>query len=131
MPIVRTSRGRETLVARTFGEGGRVQSVGGVPIGFHRDGELFPTSSCNCELKVFNLIQYIGEGVKLARALFSLDSLFEACMTGSATTFQGAITKLVTKTNSLCSASQNRRFVISATNRPFSLDDVALRRLHR
>ena len=70
IPIVRISGDRKTLLTKALGEGGRAQNVGSVPVLCHGDGELLPVLSCNREPNVPDLIQHLGEGEKLVRAVF-------------------------------------------------------------
>jgi ATP-dependent 26S proteasome regulatory subunit len=102
------------------------------------------------EPNMSDLAQYVGEGEKLVKAVFSLarrlspcvvfvdeiDSLFGARMsareTGGALAHRGVITEFMSEMDGLRSNSQDRRaIVIGATNRPFDLDDAVLRRLPR
>ena len=99
---------------------------------------------------MFDPIQYVGEGEKLVRAVFSLarrlstcvvfideiDSLFwtrmSSCETGGALAHRGVIAEFMSEMDGLRSSSQDRRvMVIRVTNRSFDLDGVALRRLFR
>ena len=98
---------------------------------------------------MFDLVQYVGEGEKLVKAVFSLarrlspcvvfvdeiDSLFGARMssreTGGALAHRGVITEFMSEMDGLRSNSRDRVIVIGATNRPFDLDDAVLRRLPR
>ena len=94
-------------------------------------------------------MQYVGEGEKLVKAVFSLarrlspcfifldeiDALFGARMStresGSATAHRGVITEFMQEMDGLKSSKDNNVIVIGATNRPFDLDDAVLRRLPR
>lgn len=92
--------------------------------------------------------QYVGEGEKLVRSLFSLarrlapcvifldeiDALFgartSARETGGSIAHHGVINEFMQEMDGLKSRSDNV-IVIGATNRPFDLDDAVLRRLPR
>ena len=91
--------------------------------------------------------QYVGEGEKLVRAVFSLarklspcvvfidelDALFGARIsrdTGGGIAHRGVITEFMQEMDGLKSSKDNV-IVIGATNRPFDLDDAVLRRLPR
>jgi ATP-dependent 26S proteasome regulatory subunit len=94
-------------------------------------------------------LQYVGEGEKLVRAVFSLarklspcvvfldeiDALFGARMSaresGSALAHRGVITEFMQEMDGLKSSKEHNVIVIGATNRPFDLDDAVLRRLPR
>lgn len=93
--------------------------------------------------------QYVGEGEKLVRSLFSLarrlspcvvfldeiDALFSARSssreTGGALAHHGVITEFMQEMDGLKSRRDSNVIVIGATNRPFDLDDAVLRRLPR
>lgn len=97
------------------------------------------------------LTQYVGEGEKLVKAVFSLarrlspcvvfldeiDALFGARSSardsGGAMAHRGVITEFMQEMDGLKSQSgvEERVVVIGATNRPFDLDDAVLRRLPR
>lgn len=127
-----------------------MQDAGGVSVGRHGHGELLLVLSCSWKSNTFDLLQYVGEGEKLVKAVFSLarrlspcvvfideiDSLFGARMssreTGGALAHRGVITEFMSEMDGLRSYSRDRRvMVIGATNRPFDLDDAVLRRLPR
>ena len=150
MSVVWTSGYRKDAGREGVGKGGRVQDVGSFPVGRHGHGKLLPVLSFNWEPNTLNLVQYVGEGEKLVKAVFSLarrlspcvvfvdeiDSLFGARMssreTGGALAHRGVITEFMSEMDGLRSNSQDRRvIVIGATNRPFDLDDAVLRRLPR
>ena len=94
-------------------------------------------------------MQYVGEGEKLVKAVFSLarrlspcvvfldeiDALFGARMSnresGSTVAQRGVITEFMQEMDGLKSSTDNNVIVIGATNRPFDLDDAVLRRLPR
>ncbi|KAG9318780.1 hypothetical protein JVU11DRAFT_880 [Chiua virens] len=96
-------------------------------------------------------LQYVGEGEKLVKAVFSLarrlspcvvfldeiDALFGARSSardsGGAMAHRGVITEFMQEMDGLKSHSgvEERVVVIGATNRPFDLDDAVLRRLPR
>lgn len=99
---------------------------------------------------VFNAFnQYVGEGEKLVKAVFSLarrlspcvvfldeiDALFGARMSsresGGAFAHRGVITEFMQEMDGLKSSKDDGIIVIGATNRPFDLDDAVLRRLPR
>lgn len=104
-----------------------------------------PISDCS------GLTQYVGEGEKLVKAVFSLarrlspcvvfldeiDALFGARSSardsGGAMAHRGVITEFMQEMDGLKSQSsvEERVVVIGATNRPFDLDDAVLRRLPR
>lgn len=95
--------------------------------------------------------QYVGEGEKLVKAVFSLarrlspcvvfldeiDALFGARSSardsGGAMAHRGVITEFMQEMDGLKSQAgmEERVVVIGATNRPFDLDDAVLRRLPR
>lgn len=94
--------------------------------------------------------QYVGEGEKLVKAVFSLarrlspcvvfldeiDALFVARTSagresGSAMAHRGVITQFMQEMDGLKTSKDDRVIVIGATNRPFDLDDAVLRRLPR
>lgn len=95
--------------------------------------------------------QYVGEGEKLVKAVFSLarrlspcvvfldeiDALFgarsSARESGGAMAHRGVITEFMQEMDGLKSQAgvEERVVVIGATNRPFDLDDAVLRRLPR
>jgi len=149
MSVVWTSRYRKNTGREGVGKRSRVQDVSSFSVGCHGHGELLPVLSCNWEPNMFDLIQYVGEGEKLVKAVFSLarrlspcvvfvdeiDSLFGARMssreTGGALAHRGVITEFMSEMDGLRSNSQDRVIVIGATNRPFDLDDAVLRRLPR
>ena len=132
------------------GERGRVQDAGGVSVGRHGHGRLLSASSRGPELNIIDFVQYVGEGEKLVKAVFSLarrlspcvvfideiDSLFGARMssreTGGALAHRGVITEFMSEMDGLRSNSQEKKVIVmGATNRPFDLDDAVLRRLPR
>ena len=94
-------------------------------------------------------VQYVGEGEKLVRSVFSLarrlspcvifldeiDALFGARMsardTGGAIAHRGVITEFMQEMDGLKNDKSGNVIVIGATNRPFDLDDAVLRRLPR
>jgi ATP-dependent 26S proteasome regulatory subunit len=94
-------------------------------------------------------LQYVGEGEKLVRAVFSLarklspcvvfldeiDALFGARVsareTGGAFAHRGVITEFMQEMDGLKTSTEDNVVVIGATNRPFDLDDAVLRRLPR
>lgn len=94
-------------------------------------------------------LQYVGEGEKLVKAVFSLarklspcvvfldeiDALFGARMSaresGGAFAHRGVITEFMQEMDGLKSSKEDSVIVIGATNRPFDLDDAVLRRLPR
>lgn len=94
-------------------------------------------------------MQYVGEGEKLVKAVFSLarrlspcvvfldeiDALFGARMSaresGGAFAHRGIITEFMQEMDGLRSSKDDGVIVIGATNRPFDLDDAVLRRLPR
>ena len=93
--------------------------------------------------------QYVGEGEKLVRSVFSLarrlspcvvfideiDALFGARVaareSGGAIAHRGVITEFMQEMDGLKSSKDDNVIVIGATNRPFDLDDAILRRLPR
>ena len=92
--------------------------------------------------------QYVGEGEKLVRAVFSLarrlspcvvfidelDALFGARLSresGNSLAHRGVITEFMQEMDGLKSSKESNVIVIGATNRPFDLDDAVLRRLPR
>lgn len=93
--------------------------------------------------------QYVGEGEKLVKAVFTLarrlspcvvfldeiDALFGARMSaresGGAFAHRGVITEFMQEMDGLRSSNEDSVIVIGATNRPFDLDDAVLRRLPR
>lgn len=93
--------------------------------------------------------QYVGEGEKLVRAVFSLarklspcvvfldeiDALFGARVSaresGGAFAHRGVITEFMAELDGLMTSRHDSVIVIGATNRPFDLDDAVLRRLPR
>ncbi len=93
-------------------------------------------------------VQYVGEGEKLVRAVFSLarrlspcvvfidelDALFGARLgreSGNSLAHRGVITEFMQEMDGLKSSKESNVIVIGATNRPFDLDDAVLRRLPR
>lgn len=100
-------------------------------------------------LILINFLQYVGEGEKLVKAVFSLarrlspcvvfldeiDALFGARMSGresgGAFAHRGVITEFMQEMDGLKSSKEDSVIVIGATNRPFDLDDAVLRRLPR
>lgn len=97
----------------------------------------------------YHTFQYVGEGEKLVKAVFSLarrlspcvvfldeiDALFGARMSsresGGAFAHRGVITEFMQEMDGLKSSKDDNVIVIGATNRPFDLDDAVLRRLPR
>lgn len=94
------------------------------------------------------IVQYVGEGEKLVRAVFSLarklspcvvfidelDALFGARVSresGGGMAHRGVITEFMQEMDGLRSSKDDNVIVIGATNRPFDLDDAVLRRLPR
>lgn len=94
------------------------------------------------------VVQYVGEGEKLVRAVFSLarklspcvvfidelDALFGARVSresGGGMAHRGVITEFMQEMDGLRSSKDDNVIVIGATNRPFDLDDAVLRRLPR
>ena len=93
--------------------------------------------------------QYVGEGEKLVRSVFSLarrlspcvvfideiDALFgarsSARESGGAIAHRGVLTEFMQEMDGLKSSKDDNIIVIGATNRPFDLDDAVLRRLPR
>lgn len=98
---------------------------------------------------LIRFLQYVGEGEKLVKAVFSLarrlspcvvfldeiDALFGARMSGresgGAFAHRGVITEFMQEMDGLKSSKEDSVIVIGATNRPFDLDDAVLRRLPR
>ena len=95
------------------------------------------------------LPQYVGEGEKLVRSVFTLarrlapcvvfideiDALFGARSssrdTGGGFVHRGVITEFMQEMDGLKTSNADNVIVIGATNRPFDLDDAVLRRLPR
>ena len=93
--------------------------------------------------------QYVGEGEKLVRSLFSLarrlapcvifldeiDALFgartSARETGGSIAHHGVINEFMQEMDGLRTNKDTNVIVIGATNRPFDMDDAVLRRLPR
>lgn len=93
--------------------------------------------------------QYVGEGEKLVKSVFSLarrlspcvvfideiDALFGARSSmresGGAIAHRGVLTEFMQEMDGLRSSKDDNIIVIGATNRPFDLDDAILRRLPR
>lgn len=98
---------------------------------------------------ILTVFQYVGEGEKLVRSVFSLarrlspcvvfldeiDALFGARTSsresGSTVAHRGVITEFMQEMDGLKSNKGTNVIVIGATNRPFDLDDAVLRRLPR
>lgn len=98
---------------------------------------------------LLTIAQYVGEGEKLVKAVFSLarkispcvvfldeiDALFGARVsgreTGGSMAHRSVITEFMQEMDGLKSSKDDNVIVIGATNRPFDLDDAVLRRLPR
>lgn len=94
-------------------------------------------------------IQYVGEGEKLVRSVFSLARRLSPCIVfldeidallgarssrdtgGAASAHRGLVTEFMQEMDGLRSSASSNVVVVGATNRPFDLDDAVLRRLPR
>ena len=128
-------------------EGGWLSNARGVAVGCHGHGNV--TFLKRIAILRSQSIQYVGEGEKLVRSVFSLarrlspcvvfideiDALFGARMgareSGGAIAHRGVITEFMQEMDGLKSSKDDNIIVIGATNRPFDLDDAVLRRLPR
>lgn len=118
--------------------------------GRHGHGSWFTTFPWFMRSSLLGLLrQYVGEGEKLVRSVFSLarrlapcvvfideiDALFGARSssrdTGGGFVHRGVITEFMQEMDGLKSSNMDNVIVIGATNRPFDLDDAVLRRLPR
>jgi SpoVK/Ycf46/Vps4 family AAA+-type ATPase len=107
-------------------------------------GLYFPKSSVTN-----SLYQFVGEGEKLVRAVFSLARRISPCVIfldeidallgaryssrggGGDLAHRGVITEFMQEMDGLKTSRDSNVVVIGATNRPFDLDDAVLRRLPR
>ena len=93
-------------------------------------------------------MQYIGEGEKLVKSVFSLARRLAPCVVfmdeidalfgarsgrdhGGARAHRAVLTQFMQEMDGLRSSKDDNVIVIGATNRPFDLDDAVLRRLPR
>jgi ATP-dependent 26S proteasome regulatory subunit len=102
----------------------------------------------SCKLTRFQS-QYVGEGEKLVRGVFTLARRISPCVVfideidallgarfsgrggGGDLAHRGVITEFMQEMDGLKTNKDTNVVVIGATNRPFDLDDAVLRRLPR
>lgn len=144
----RASRYWEDPACPSSGKGGWLSHDGDLPRRRYGYGDPFLSNlpRTTADLSDF---QYVGEGEKLVKAVFTLarrlspcvvfldeiDALFGARMSaresGGAFAHRGVITEFMQEMDGLRSSNEDSVIVIGATNRPFDLDDAVLRRLPR
>lgn len=131
----------------SLGEGSWIQNDGHHSGGCDGHGKLLLFSY---DSHVSIVLQYVGEGEKLVKSVFSLarrlapcvvfldeiDALFGARTSskesgGGAFAHRGVITEFMQAMDGLRSSVTDNVVIIGATNRPFDLDDAILRRLPR